>query len=205
MTLWRRAPRSVYQVYGEESYLSGEGVAAGVGEPAGADGLPGAGRSTDGGHEQMEALSHSPRAIRLLMLGLLGVVAAIVATIVAAQVLHHSQAAPAPVVVHRDRTRSAWTATSQLPTPTPPVRAGSRTRTATFAPVVSASAIPAPPAHISAAVSSGGSGRSDTSVVSPLASPMRSSPVVADAALLPAGEPLSASESHADGEFGFEP
>ncbi len=204
MTLWRRAPRSVYRVYDEESYLSGEGAAAGVGEPAGASPPAGADRSADGGYEQVEALSHSPRVVRLLTLGLLGVVTAIAATIVAAQLLHHSQAAQAPVAVHRDRGRSAWTATPRPPTPAPPVRPGSRTRTATVAPVVSASAIPAPPARISAVVSSGGSGRSGASAVSPLASRMRPSPVVADVALLPAGESLSESESHTDGEFGFE-
>jgi hypothetical protein len=208
MTLWHRAPRSVYQVYDEESYLSGEGAAAGVGEPTGASGPAGAGRSAGDGRERMEAPSHGPHAVRLLTLGLLGLVTAIAATIIVVQALHHSQAAPAPVTSHRDRTRSAWTATSQppMPKPTPAsrVQPGSTTRTVTSESVASAPVVPVPPAYISAAVSSGGSGRSGASAISPLASPTGPSAGVADAASLPVGEPLSASESHTDGEFGFE-
>jgi hypothetical protein len=222
MTFWRRAPRSVYQVYDEESYLSGEGAAAGVGEPVGASGPVDAGRPVGDGREHMEALSHGPRAARLLILGLLGVITAVAAIIVAAHVLHHSRAAPSPVAAHRDRTRSAWTAMPQPPTPASRERPRSTTRTVTSAPVASVPALPAPSSHSFAAASSGGSGRSDASAVSPLASPTQPLVGIADAASLPASElpstdelsstnaslpeaaSPSANELHTDGEFGFE-
>lgn len=234
MTLWRRAPRSVYQVYDEESYLSGDGAAASVGEPTGASGLDGvsgpagAGRSAGEEREQMETLSHGPRAVRLLALGLLGVVSVIAATIIAAQTLHHSQAPPAPIAGRRDRVRSAWTATPHSPTPASRVRQSLTTRTGTVASVAPVPAIPLPPAHGSAAASSRGYGRSGVSAVSPSASPTWPSVGVADAVSLPASElsspgrlrsteglsstnelsltnaPLSASESQVDDEFGFE-
>jgi hypothetical protein len=244
MTFWRRAPRSVYQVYDEESYLSGEGAPAGVGEPvasdelvstgtpAGASGPAGAGGLAGDERERMVALSHGLRTVRLLALSLLGIVTAIAATIVAAQVLHHSQAAPAPVVAHRDRTRSAWTVTPQPSMPVSRERPRSTTRAATVAPAILAPVAPTRPAHISAAASSRDSERSGSSTASPT-SPTRLSAGVADAASLPASElpstdesfstnalppegalpaselpatdeSLSAGESHTYGEFGFE-
>lgn len=192
MTLWRRAPRSVYRVYDEESYLSGEGASAGVGGPA------------DDGREQLAPPLRGPRALRLLALGLLGIVTAIAATIVAAQLLHHAQTDP-PVAARRDRTGSVWAMASQPPTPASREHPGSTTRSVTAAPVALAPAIPATPAHSSVAASLGGSARrSGGSVVSALVPPTRPSTGVANAAWLSASESLAANESRANGEFGFE-
>ncbi len=194
MTFWQRTPRSVYQVYDEERYLAGEGVPDGVGEPAGT------GRPVGDEREWMQELSHGPRVIRLLVLGLLGVVTAIAATIVAAQVLHHTKAAPVPIAARRDHTRSLWTASQpHLPASQPHlyasrVRPGSTRRTVTSAPVASAPRTPAAVPYSSIAAL----GRSGGSAMSPSRPSTRLSAGIAGAASWPT------SESHVDDEFGFE-
>jgi hypothetical protein len=221
VTFWRRTPRSVYQVYDEERYLAGEDAPGGVSEPAGAVGPVGDER------EQMQAQSHGPRVVRLLALGLLGVVTAAAAIIVAVQMLHHTKAVSAPIAARRDHTRSVWTP-SQPPVPAWRAQPGSITRTVRAAPVASAPIVPAAAPPSSAATSSRGFGGSGGTVVSPPTPLTRSSAGIADAASWPTSElpPANGSpsangslleggssvtsvfpptnESHVDGEFGFE-
>jgi hypothetical protein len=234
MTLWRRAPRSVYQVYDEESYLAGEDAPAGMGEPVDSGGPVGVGLPAHEERERMTTLSHGPRAVPLLTFGLLGVVAAVAAIIVVVQLPHRPRAAPAPVVAHRDRTPSTWVSEPQQPKPALRSRLGSPTQAVTAAPAVSAPAASAETPHRFATPSSRGFGKSGGSAVYPSTPLTLPSAAIAGTASwptselaladelpaanrLPSASPSSlddgspsmsmsppTGESQIDGEFGFE-
>jgi hypothetical protein len=99
MTLWRRAPRSVYQVYGEDQYLAGDG------EPVRED------------RDEAEVQSHGSRSGRLLAFGLLAGVMASALGLVALDVLRHSPPAHSTAVAHSGPVQQSYPAE---PAPTPP-------------------------------------------------------------------------------------
>jgi hypothetical protein len=193
MSFWRRAPRSVYQVYDEEQYLAGESETAGEGELASED------------HEQItvptQVPTHGPRSVRLLALGVLAVVTVSAASIVAVAARHHSQTGPVPVVAHRGRTHPAWTTEPELPTR---VSQAQPSRTPRVVLVASAPVVPKLPAHSSAVSSSRRVGMDERSVMPPSGAPMQPSSEVADAAAWPTNESSPTNESQIDDEFGFE-
>jgi hypothetical protein len=77
MTLWRRAPREVYRVYGEDEYLDDEGS---TGEGSQANPIPGRWEGQPG---VISPASHGSHTAQLLGLGLLvGVVIGVLALVV---------------------------------------------------------------------------------------------------------------------------
>jgi hypothetical protein len=90
MTLWRRAPREVYRVYGEDEYLADDdGPAA---EERYANSVPG---QRDDRHPSMTAArSHGSRPGRLVGLGLLVGVTAGALALVVLNASHRSRAVP---------------------------------------------------------------------------------------------------------------
>jgi hypothetical protein len=119
MTLWRRAPRSVYQVYDEEQYLAGPKVpgserigpdhesqapASGLGQID--PGYPHAPGALPGAYARQESDRLAERSThrtsgRVLALSLLSVVTAGATGLVALEVSRHSAATPPPVSRHR--------------------------------------------------------------------------------------------------------
>jgi hypothetical protein len=198
MTLWRRAPRSVYRVYDEEQYLSGEGEPSSEPGPVGED----LGQTT--------VPYSSPRTIRLLALGLFAVVTASAAVIVAVGVLSHPKAAPTLGVARHERTHpSRILAVPESTTPAPAVRPGWTAHAQTVVKVGAASATTA-----SAALQQRSNSRSVSprrrfaaggfsAVYAPTASAQPSSDVAREVVWGTSEAPL-ANEARIDGEFGFE-
>lgn len=186
MTLWHRAPRSVYQVYDEEQYFAGED------EPVVED------------REQPAPSSHDPRSVRLLALGLLATVTLSVAGIVAVDALRRSHTTPAPAVSRRDPTRQARPVALSPPMPASGGERGSAVRTMTIATPVPVPAVSERPARRPAVVSPRCVGVPGRSGAYPLAAPIERTVAAADVASWHASESPPTDESQVDGEFGFE-
>lgn len=207
MTLWRRAPRSVYEVYDEEQYLSDEGEP--IGEPESVS--EGFGQTAV---SQTAVSYNGPRTVRLFALGLLSVVTVSAAAIIAVGVLRHPNAAPTLGVARRDRvypTRPS--AAFESATPTSKVRSGwtSPTHTTVKAGAISVIAASVVPqvrpqvdGHSESSTRQQGFARDWHSVVHDTTAQIQASSDVEDKAVWGAGEPSLTNEARIDGEFGFE-
>ena len=106
MSLWRRAPREVYRVYGEDEYLAA-GEEAGWEEPGSAP-LETGPPATDPSdalyeHDTRASQAYGPRSRRLVGLALLVAVTAAVFGLVAASALRRPRAAPPARVAQEAR------------------------------------------------------------------------------------------------------
>jgi hypothetical protein len=192
MSLWRRAPRSVYRVYEEEQYLAGEGEPPVEDLPAAED------------REAIAALSRGSRYGRLLPLGLLAAVTASATGIAAMAIMRRPYKAPVPAVAHRDRAHPTRPAASALPMPVSRARPGSIARAVKTVSLISPPVAAGPAAHRFAVVSPGPIGMGGRSAVYAPTSPIQPAAGAADMATWHTSELSATNESHADNEFGFE-
>lgn len=196
MTLWRRAPRSVYEVYDEEGYLSGEGEP--IGGPESADESFG-----QTAVSQTAVSCKDSRTVRLFALGLLSVVTVSAAAIVAVGVSRHPNA-PALGVARRDGvypTRPSAGRSGWIP----------RTHTTVKAAAVSAIAASAAPqvhprvgGYSHSILRQQGFARGRPYVVYAATAEIQASSDAAGKAVWGTGESSFTSEARIDGEFGFE-
>jgi hypothetical protein len=203
MTLWHRAPRSVYEVYDEEQYLSGEGNP--VGEPGSA--------GEDLG--QTSVPYRGPRTVRLLALALLAVVTVSALGIVAVGLVRHPKVVPALGVARREHTHSSRTsAIFKSTTPVSTVRPGLTAHVRAITRVSAASPAAASAITASTAPRPRGPSRSGlpqqrfatygrSSKDTP-AAPLQSSSSIASETVWVTGESPLTNETRIADEFGFE-